>query len=457
MTSDTRPYQYGGIKPLPKPVRLTPINQEAIESTRRLGYTNTNENDFEQPKPVHVKIEPNVTLLQDRVRTPQYVPLQKKPQQISTKRKPQGSPYYQSRSYGHSMPSFLEAFLFMCRRLIDNIKFKLMEKTGSLSRVAGVAAIGLVVLLMVILGIWALVNKNAYAIYVDDALIGHIARAQEIDEDLIFARAVDYLGATLQATVQVNETLAIKAASASRKDLLQINDAIADISRAFTYKIEASAIMVDGLEISTLKNENEVQDVMDYLFRPFKYDGVDYVYVGFVEEWVVIKKLVDEDALNTVEETIRVLDRSITDIIEYTVVSDDTLAQIARRYNIPLDSIPEENQDQGITLSSILYPDMVLRLKVNRPYLSVETIEQASRLEVIPAPIRNEDNHLQPSTYSRILAEGEDGEQEVITRITRINGVKIREEDIETRIVKQPIDRVLEIGKSYAAPERRDN
>jgi len=46
-----------------------------------------------------------------------------------------------------------------------------------------------------------------------------------------------------------------------------------------------------------------------------------------------------------------------------------------------------------------------------------------------------------------VLQQGEDGEQELIIHITRVNGIQQgTEEIINTRVITEPIPRIIELG-----------
>jgi hypothetical protein len=164
--------------------------------------------------------------------------------------------------------------------------------------------------------------------------------------------------------------------------------------------------------------------------------------------------LADREDLDSVEDALIQLDRTSRGFEEYTVQSDDVLGTIAMRFNTTVDKICTDND--WLTATTIIMPGDKILIETVRPMLSVRTVEQLTRREPIPMPVRQVDNPLEAKTYLKVVEEGSDGETEVTLRITRVNGVQQGpEEIIQTKTAVEPVERVVEVGTAETTAQRR--
>ena len=481
MDGENRNARPEGFKPMPKPVKPAPpkrgmpgTDERAAHEGETGGATNERQPRDAEGIPVkHEKIvlpprhpyfnnqnqnvDPDDFELPDRARYKAGQPAAKPPQNGSRggMRPSSGQPPKRGGARQRDV-TFIQAIGIFIGRIFGGNRGKARNGGLQLSRWVGAAAVGIIALAMIILAIWSVTNKNAYAVYIDKRLVGYVAKAADITGESIFAKSKSNLEASLGARVVVNEEISIEPAHASRKNVSPFMDLIAEIGRNFTYKIEATAIYVEGSEVIILKTEEDAKAVERFLTGPFVLDadGITYVDVSFVEDFALIKKLVDEGELGTVEEAKTLLDKTNRALADYTVVSGDMLGGIARRHNTTIDKICENNP--GLNSESILQIGQVIKLETVKPFLSVRTIEEAVRKEAIPMSVRTEENPSENTAYLKTLQDGKDGEREITVRIVRVNGVQIGgEEIINTRTTVEPVDRVVEIGTAEAATERR--
>ena len=132
--------------------------------------------------------------------------------------------------------------------------------------------IAITVLGIVVIGIviWSLTHKNAQEIYVGDTMVGIIKPTnKEIQtaEDLKNL-ALDELSQQTGAKVEVNEEVTLKPVRASKDEIIQIPEAIDNISKNFTFKVEATVITANGETITTVKNEEEANKILNSIKEP---------------------------------------------------------------------------------------------------------------------------------------------------------------------------------------------
>ena len=467
MDSDNRGTSTGGLKPLPKPVKLA--SPKRAPADQQKNSEAAAEKIHEQVKPAPVKIESSNYDAYERVRpASQYPPYGnaagvKQPQHgggYGQTQRQSSNQHPRAAQNRYSSPgsqyTFYEAFQIFVRRIFKRKprgRSFYQKNSMTIGRITGIAAVIILAAVMLSFAVWSFVNKNAFAVSLNGNLIGYVAKSIEIDEAAIHSRAVAHLETSIGARVQVNETVGIQLVHASRRNLVAFNELIADVSRSFTYKIAAVALMVEGVEIVVLKTEAEAEAVFKFLTEPYTLDDVNYVYINFVESWDTHTKLTDIGELGTKDDALKELDRTVRTTTGYTVVEGDTLWTIATRFNTTIDKICDEN---GITRDTVIRPGDVYEMEITKPFLSVKTIEEIIKKEQIQMPVRQNENPFEDTSYFRVIEEGRDGEREVTVRVTRINGVQQgQEEIINTLTTIVPIDRVVEVGTSNAQSERR--
>jgi hypothetical protein len=454
----------GKLTPMPKPVnpgRLRHGLRQDLAKPRRTQQVKAVpiEDDFE----LQLRVTPQ-DLKKPEDNHPPIAVIKPVPQKPS---KPSKPTYIPTRGQSLHGPTFTQAFVIFIRRKFNKPNrtrtgepsYRGKTNYAKISRILGALALGLVCAGLIISFIWYNTNQNAYAVYLGDELIGNIARAQDIDAVSLQSQAVKRLEASLGASVRVDENVSLKPVHSAPRDILPDADVLDSIirNRAFTYKLEAAAIFVEGREIAVLKTEAEVEAVARQLQNPYINGSFDdYISVTFLEDWLVVPKLVDQDELDTAEAALIQLDKKTRVMEDYSIQDGDTLGAIARRNNTTVDKICIDNP--GYTSTTILRPGRIIRLETTRPYLSVKTVEEILRREAIPMPVKNVDNPGEYKTYTKVLQEGADGEREITVRITRVNGVQTgAEEEISARVTREPVERLIEVGTSETAPQPRTN
>jgi len=92
--------------------------------------------------------------------------------------------------------------------------------------------------------------------------------------------------------------------------------------------------------------------------------------------------------------------------------------------------------------------DGALQLLASSGVVTVRTVEELTRTERIPIELELLENPDENSDFFEVIQIGADGEQEVVARITRINGIQEEgpEEIISTRIIRDMEPQILVMG-----------
>ena len=312
--------------------------------------------------------------------------------------------------------------------------------------------IGVAILVLVVVNLF---SYNAWAVYMDGRLLGHMPINREIEPESIHYDAVRHRQEVLGAEVQVNERVTVRTARSGRREVHSASDMNRLISQSFTYSVIASVIYLDGERIAVLRNAAEAQHVEYELMRRF-INNDTLPGSSFEEDWQIRRIPTDiaiED-MDSPNEVIQLLERPIQDIHNHTIRSGDTQGALAIEFNTTINRIGELND---IPSDAILGVGRNLRIEITRPRLTVRTVDETTFIETVPREVETRENHnMHVAAPEVVITEGRDGEILITQRTTQLNGVQVGATEIINReVLSVAVTRVVEIGTLETVTETR--
>lgn len=129
----------------------------------------------------------------------------------------------------------------------------------------------------------------------------------------------------------------------------------------------------------------------------------------------------------------------------YTVVSGDTLSEIAIKVNIPMEKIVEMN-DSLETIDSMLHIGQELVITVPEPSLSVVRVEQNYCEEVYDAEVIIIDVDEWYTNQTEVLQQPSAGFRKVIADVTYLNNREISREILKEEVVMEAVPKIMKRG-----------
>lgn len=326
------------------------------------------------------------------------------------------------------------------------------KRKGGISNIsAGRLIIGAAALMLALILLWAFTHKNAQEVSVDGAAVGIIKDTKISAEDL-YEAAIAKIRSEQGTNIEVNEELTVKPVHASSKEIVSTDYLLSEISKKFTFKVEAYVINVDGKEIATLKSQEEAQNVLDSIAKQYVSEQAALVDKSFVQNVEIKDKYVSEDEVVPTEKAFLTLTATTNAQKTYTVASGDTLFGIAINADMSLEELMQANPQ--LTENSIIKEGDVISLVVPVPMLSVRTVEKVTYTAAEPAPVETVENNNEYKTYRKVLQEGKDGEKEVVANIVKLNGIEEERTVVSETITVQPVTQRVEVGTLQTPPKR---
>lgn len=312
-----------------------------------------------------------------------------------------------------------------------------------------ISFLGIIILAFVI---WGFTNKNAKEVFLGEKSIGIIGD-KKITAEEIQNTSIAKLKETLGTDIKVNEEITLKPVHAAKKEIVSTEHILSEISKEYTFKIEASSIFVNGKEIATLKNEEEAKNVLAKLASKYIKEGDKLASKPtFVESVEIKPEYVEEEEIMAEETAFGLLNVNSSQGKKYTIKSGDTLYQIAIDSDMSLAELLKINPD--LSENSMLKIGQEINVVASVPLLSVVTEEQATYTEAIPKKIETVNNDKEYKTYKKVISAGKDGTKEVTAKIRKVNGIEQEKTVISEKVLVEPTVEKIEVGTLKTPPKK---
>lgn len=219
-------------------------------------------------------------------------------------------------------------------------------------------------------------------------------------------------------------------------------------------RLDAIEFRVNGETRFTLPADQS--DDLDLLLRKYKLNYLSkssisaeakILEVDFQQDIEVLPIKVEEEfVFQSVEDIALDMERNEEEAIWYTVVSGDSLWQIAVDHeDVNMKTIADYNPNIDIETGKIWPGDQIL-FKPANPMYDVEVHLENTALEPVEFDVIRKPNASLLTSQRIILKEGVEGEKKVVYDITIVNGYPTEVIAIQETVLKQPIAAEVEVG-----------
>ena len=306
-----------------------------------------------------------------------------------------------------------------------------------------IVVLAAVAITALIAGIVAFAGRNnAYEVYVADTRAGIIKLNKKITAEMLENIAVNKIENDIGMRIEANEKITINPVRASDKNIITEENVIAAIASTLTYKVEAAVITIDGETAACLKNIQEAEIIRENLLASYVQEDSNIILREFIEDFEITSIFIDIKELIDSDRAYKILTATTGTEDVHTVKRGDTLWQIALETGMSMDELYAFNP--GLTQNLQVGQKIVIELQ--KPILSIRTLEEVKYTEVIPKSVEYLQNNTQPRTYSRVIQQGRDGQQDVVSHIERVNGFTVDKKIIDYIITIPAVNDIIETG-----------
>ncbi|MBQ9737140.1 MAG: peptidoglycan DD-metalloendopeptidase family protein [Clostridia bacterium] len=331
---------------------------------------------------------------------------------------------------------FEKTYMSSVSRMWGEFKTKIIS--GAITAVAVIAICAVVNMFN-----WSL----GYEVIVDGENIGLVT-----DKDIVYTaienvrtRMSEYLG---ENSDYEKEPVFVRRVVAEDKlaKQSQIEDALFSNMDAM---VEAYAVYVDGEALFGLTS----QEAAEWVFAKYKqkFTGeeiTDDMIVDFCEETEINKEYVHIALLETPEDALEILSGGDTAVATYKVKNSDTLWDIAKKYDTTVEHLLALNDH----IDDNIKEGMEIKVEETVPRLSVRSVQTVSLTEPVPYTVEKIKDGSIYEGRTVVSQKGKEGSARVLAKVTKVNGVEIDKNVLESETLTQPVVQIEKVGTKKRPP-----
>jgi len=318
----------------------------------------------------------------------------------------------------------------MYQKILSNTKLKALVILG----------ISCFAILAVMLSIY---SRSVLEVSVNDTIIGYVKSDEEFSEikEELKKRFEEKLGSDVEF-VQIIKATPVRAFG---HKLATEDEIINDLEAALTCKIKAVAIDIDGKEVAVVKDKGTAENVLNQVKQYFiEQTPGDLIKLEVAEKVKLVEKYVYPNDIISSEDATNLILKGSVETRTYEVVEGDTLWEISRRENIPLEELikanPQLKSEHELALGDII------NLTEVKPLLSVSVVKKVTYQESIPYKTETIKDDSMWTWEQKVKQEGKKGTKEVAAEVLFENGIKVSETIIGEKVIKEPVTKIVAKG-----------
>ena len=296
----------------------------------------------------------------------------------------------------------------------------------------------------------AIEASKLYQVYLDGEYMGLVSNPSVVEKYM--EKANNKFALEQEVETKLNNSVAFEEVI---DESLEAGDSsvLAKIDSKLVYMAEAVTIYVNDRPVLQVPSEADAEviiaQVMDaYVDHKEKVtlkkaeisDNVEYR-----SEWVELSVAGDKEIIKDIERATAILLKGTDKEVKHVVESGENIWVIANKNKVTISEIMEANP-QIKSQDTIIHPGDELSLIVPEPLVNVEVVEEITEIEQIPFSVINQKNNNLYTWEMRVSTAGQHGEREVVYKITKINGQEVERELLTEKVLKEPVDQVVQKG-----------
>lgn len=302
-----------------------------------------------------------------------------------------------------------------------------------------------IIIFVLTLFTYNITKKNAYEVLINDTFVCYTELSKTLTDESLKTSAIAKLESDNGTTISTEDVIKLKKVNVNKKKgtIKNLEDASQDVVSKLNYSINATQIEVDGLVLTTLKNEVDANTVLDKVKNLYAKEEGENITAEFLETVNTPKIIKSLSEVDSIDRAFEILTSKNESEMTHTVSKNETLSSIARKYNMSREDIVKLNSD--------INPDRIkigqeINVMSSKPVLSVSISYDIVDTKVLEFTTEKKENPMQNKNYKNILQAGENGEVLVTTKFTKLNDVVVSEEEVSSVIKKESIPEIVEVG-----------
>lgn len=238
-------------------------------------------------------------------------------------------------------------------------------RRGKNTKAIGASIIGIGVVLGVLFAFW----PNAYGVTIDGVQIGALEKKEFIDNatDTVIAQ----LKNKYHTEVKLEGEMTSKKVRASKKKMITPNYLATYMRENMDFLLQFEEMSIDGKVVGIIESEAVLDELLTEITK--EYIGETDKKVEFANKVTLKPVFAKEKDLISLGDLVKKCTTTTKELVEYEVVSGDSLSRIAGKLGITIAKIIGANE--GMTEKTMIGIGQKIKAEVDVPLLDINVIE----------------------------------------------------------------------------------
>lgn len=256
------------------------------------------------------------------------------------------------------------------------------------------------------------------------------------------------------AEIDIEDSITIVEDRTKSDEWSSYDSLINKLKNQTTYGYVATQVYVNGDYVVTVQNKSDAEEVLESIKYPYstKADDTEIISLEFLERVTLMDKYSNDHILSNKAEAIDKLTEPVVVEKIHIVEQGDSLWQISFDNDIPIEDLLLMNPDFAEDKYLQLGDEIILVLE--KPVLSVMTVEQRKYRDVAYREVQTVENNEEYVTYNKVVQEGSDGESEFVINILKQDGQEYNREFVSETVIVPAVPKIVEIGTLNVPPKK---
>ena len=288
------------------------------------------------------------------------------------------------------------------------------------------------------------IKTRAFIVHFGDEEVG-IVREQEEAVNVLNDIKKELVN-TYDIDIVLNKDISFEDTHSKDHLLTSPNEIKRNIRSKITFLVSGYVLLVDNEEIGATKTKKDMEELIEEIKKPYldKNDEnsalkeVDFVEDVKIEKSnIPLNKIIDKDQL------LQYIQTGGEEIKTHIVEVGESLWTIAKIYDMSVEDLIAANSDRDPEKLQI--GDEV-KLIVPKSMITVATTEEVNYIEKVDYEVKVENDKNMYKTEKKVKVKGSEGENEVLAKVVKHNGVVVEKEILEEKVLKKPVDELVVRG-----------
>lgn len=208
--------------------------------------------------------------------------------------------------------------------------------------------------------------------------------------------------------------------------------------------VNATGLYVDGEFVGAIRSRIDLRLILQNILKSNESeDGT--LSAAFVQDVQLVDGVYASASLMTSEEMQALLTTTREVEQTYTVQAGDAPLSIASKLGMALSELQSLNPEYDLVNGTLHEGDRLV-VSGEKGYFTIKQVKEVTYTRPIAYKTVTQKSSSRYIGSSKVIQKGENGEEQVVDLVTYVDGMEVDRENVSSTVLKQPVDRVVEVG-----------